>query len=153
MLREKTLVAAAHVKMSVKCVSLNCAAEISPPLNFVDWTKNYLGQGENYCFIMALDFLICMQTAFLSNSYENIILKAKQVICLESLYLKKDRSLSCQQDTENLSRVARAKSAFLKFVYSARAVHEREKITQKSGLHESRPRRQFKDCFGIFRFC
>ena len=63
---------------------------------------------------------------------------------------KNNRSPSCQQDTENLSRFARAKSAFLKFAYSARAVHEREKITQKSGLHESPPRRQFKD--GIFRF-
>ena len=95
---------------------------------------------------MALEFLSCMQTALLSASYENIILKAKQVICLESLYLKKNHSPSCQQDkqdTENLSRFARAKLAFLKFAYSARAVHEREKITQKSGLHESPPSRQF----------
>ena len=93
-----------------------------------------------------------MQTALLSATYDNVIFKAKQVICLESLYLKKNHSPSCQQDTENLSRFARAKSAFLKFAYSARAVHEREKITQKSGLHESPPRRQFKDCYGIFRF-
>ena len=39
---------------------------------------------------MALEFLSCVQTALLSLSYDNIILKAKQVICLESLYLKKD---------------------------------------------------------------
>ena len=93
-----------------------------------------------------------MQTALLSATYDDVIFKAKQVICLESLYLKKNHSPSCQQDTENLSRFARAKSAFLKFAYSARAVHEREKTTQKSGLHESPPRRQFKDCYGIFRF-
>ena len=67
-----------------------------------------------------------MQTALLSATYDNVIFKAKQVICLESLYLKKNHSPSCQQDPENLSRFARAKSAFLKFAYSARAVHERE---------------------------
>ena len=39
---------------------------------------------------MALQFLSCVQTALLSLSYDNIILKVKQVICLESLYLKKD---------------------------------------------------------------
>ena len=93
-----------------------------------------------------------MQTALLSVTYDNVIFRAKQVICLESLYLKKNHSPSCQQDTENLFRFARAKSAFLKFAYSARAVHEREKITQKSGLHESPPSRQFKDCYGILRF-
>ena len=93
-----------------------------------------------------------MQTALLSATYDNIIFKAKQVICLESLYLKKNHSPSCQRDTENLSRFARVKSAFLKFAYSTRAVHEREKITQKSGLHESPPKRQFRDCYGIFSF-
>ena len=30
-----------------------------------------------------------MQTALLSATYDNVIFKAKQVICLESLYLKK----------------------------------------------------------------
>ena len=39
---------------------------------------------------MALEFLSCVQTALLSAGYDNIILKVKQVICLESLYLKKD---------------------------------------------------------------
>ena len=31
-----------------------------------------------------------MQTALLSASYDNIILTAKRVICLQSMYLKKD---------------------------------------------------------------
>ena len=39
---------------------------------------------------MVLEFLSCVQTALLSAGYDNIILKVKQVICLESLYLKKD---------------------------------------------------------------
>ena len=39
---------------------------------------------------MALEFLSCVQTALLSASYDNIILTAKQVICLQSMYLKKD---------------------------------------------------------------
>ena len=52
--------------------------------------KYYLGLGENFCFKMALEFLSCVQTALLSASYDNIILKAKQVICLQSMYLKKD---------------------------------------------------------------
>ena len=34
---------------------------------------------------------------------------------------------------ENLARFARAKSAFGKFQYTARAVHEKENIIQKSG--------------------
>ena len=41
-------------------------------------------------FKMALEFLRCVQKALLSAGYEDIILKLKQVICLESLYLKKD---------------------------------------------------------------
>ena len=73
-----------------------------------------------------------MQTALLSASYDNIILKAKQIICLESLYLKKICSPSYQQDTTNLARFARAKSAFRKFEYSARTVHEKEKTMQCS---------------------
>ena len=38
---------------------------------------------------MTLEFLSCVQTALLSASYDNIILKVKQVICLENLSLKK----------------------------------------------------------------
>ena len=61
-----------------------------------------------------------MQTALLSASNDNVILKAKQIICLESLYLKKICSPSYQQDTTNPAQFARAKSAFRKFAYSAR---------------------------------
>ena len=62
-------------------MSINCTGEVGPPLNFVDWTmKNYLGQGENSCLKMALEFLSCVQTALLPASYDNIILKAKQDI-------------------------------------------------------------------------
>ena len=43
---------------------------------------------------------------------------------------------SQQQDTENLARFAHAKSAFRKFAQAARAVHEKENIMQKSGLHD-----------------
>ena len=42
---------------------------------------------------MALEFLSCvqcLQSALLSTGYYSIILKVKQVICLESLFLKKD---------------------------------------------------------------
>ncbi|XP_068689205.1 ATP-dependent DNA helicase RecQ-like [Montipora capricornis] len=39
---------------------------------------------------MALEFLRCVQKAPLSDGYDDIILKVKQVIYLESLYLKKD---------------------------------------------------------------
>ena len=39
---------------------------------------------------MALEFLSCVQSALLSTGYYSIILKIKQVICLESLFLKKD---------------------------------------------------------------
>jgi len=39
---------------------------------------------------VVLEFLSCLQTALLSAGYDDIILKVKQVICLESLYLKKD---------------------------------------------------------------
>ena len=39
---------------------------------------------------MVLGFLRCVQKALLSAGYDDIILKVKQVICLESLYLKKD---------------------------------------------------------------
>jgi len=39
---------------------------------------------------MALEFLSCVQEALLSAGYDNIVLQLKQVICLESLYLKKD---------------------------------------------------------------
>ena len=39
---------------------------------------------------MALTFLSRLQVALLSAGYTDIILKVKQVICLEALYLRKD---------------------------------------------------------------
>lgn len=55
-------------------------------------TKNYLGEGEIEAGFskMALEFLSCVQSALLSAGYENIILKVKQIQCMESIYLKKD---------------------------------------------------------------
>ena len=50
---------------------------------------------------------VCVQTVLLSASYDNIILKAKQVICLESLYLKKAFSRYVEKYTPlQLSRAA-----------------------------------------------
>ena len=40
---------------------------------------------------MAPEIVSCVQTELLSASYDNIILKAKQVYCLERFYLKKKR--------------------------------------------------------------
>jgi len=51
---------------------------------------------------------------------------------------------------ENLGRFVHANSAFRKFAHAARAVHEKGKIMQKSGLHEVSPRQKFKDCYVIF---
>ena len=79
---------------------------------------------------MALEFLSRVQTASLSASYYNIILKEKQVIFLESLSLRKVCSPSCQHDTKNSARFAHGKPAFGKFAYSARAVPEKEEIMQ-----------------------
>ena len=45
------------------------------PLNFVD----------NSCFKMARERLSCVQTALLLASYDNLFLKAKRVICSESM--------------------------------------------------------------------
>ena len=53
---------------------------------------------------------------------------------------KKICSPSCQPCS-----IALAKSAFRKLAHAARAVHEKEKIMQKSGLLEALPRRQFKE--------
>ena len=38
---------------------------------------------------MALELLSCVQSALISTGYNSIILKVKQVICLENLFLKK----------------------------------------------------------------
>ena len=50
----------------------------------------YLGWGENSCFKIAIEFPSSLQTALLSACYDKLILKAKQVVCLGNLYLKKD---------------------------------------------------------------
>ena len=119
----------------LKCVSIKCAAWVASPLNFFHRTiEYYLAKGENSCFKMPLEFLSCVQAAFVSasydrltsvrsalqkfnmSSYDNVILKAKQVICLRVCTWIKIRSPSCQQDTEKLARFARAKLDFRKFV-------------------------------------
>ena len=41
-------------------------------------------------FKMALQFLSCLQSALLSTGFDKIILKVKQVTCLENIYLKRD---------------------------------------------------------------
>ena len=130
----------------LKCVSIKCAAWVAPPLNFFHrTTKHCLGKGENSCFKMPLEFLSCVQAAFLSasydrltllpsalqkfniSSYDNIILKTQYVICLESLYLKKDSLAVLTTGYRKTCRFARAKSAFRKFAYSTRSVHERKR--------------------------
>ena len=127
---ERTLVAAGHVEMCAnKLRSRGRSSTKFCPLD----NEILSGVGTKFWFKIALEFLSCVQTALLSDSYDNIISKAKQVICT----WKKMCSPSCKQDTENLFLSARAKSAFCKFAYSARAVHEKVKITQKSGLHET----------------
>ena len=80
---------------------------------------------------MALQFLSCVQ-----ESYENIVLKAKQVICSENLYLKKHLLAILTTGYEKSRQFARAKPDFGKFAYSASAVHEKKKILQNSGLRE-----------------
>ena len=50
---------------------------------------------------MALEFLSCVQTALLSDSYDSY--DSYEVIFLERLYLQKGFCLpSCQQDMENI---------------------------------------------------
>ena len=80
---------------------------------------------------MALVFLSCVQTVLLSASYDNIILKAKQVICLETLHFKKGLLAILATGYENLARFERAKPAFSKFAYSARAVHEKKRSCKR----------------------
>ena len=79
------LVSDGHVEMCVNKLS----SGVAPLLNWMD-VEILSGVGEDSCFKMRLEFLSCVQTASLSACYDNIILKAKQIICLESLYLKKD---------------------------------------------------------------
>ena len=85
----KTLVAAGHVIIR----PFKTAGWVGTQANLVEGTKEYHpgeGEVEQLCFKMALEFLSCVQKALLSAGYDDITLKVKQVICLESLYLKKD---------------------------------------------------------------
>ena len=79
---------------------------------------------------MTPEFLSCVQTALLSASYDNIILKAKQIICLESLYLKKDLLAFLPTGYKKSRSICSCK--IRKFAYSAPPVHEKEKILQCS---------------------
>ena len=88
------------------------------------------GVGEDSCFKMRLEFLSCVQTASLSACYDNIILKAKQIICLESLYLKKDLLAFPPTGYKKSRSICSCK--IRKFAYSAPPVHEKEKILQCS---------------------
>ena len=67
------------------------AQRVGPQQNFADSTIQFcLGEGEtDPVFKMALSFLSDLQSA-LSAGYADVILKVKQVICLEALYLRKD---------------------------------------------------------------
>ena len=79
---------------------------------------------------MRLEFLSCVQTASLSACYDNIILQAKQIICLESLYLKKDLLAFLPTGYKKSRSICSCK--IRKFAYSAPPVHEKEKILQCS---------------------
>ena len=101
---------------------------------------------------MALEFLSCMQTTLLSASYDNTILKTKQVICLESLYLKKRTcSPSCQQDKENLSRISFSKICIPRTCNSWKG-KDNAKVRFTWSATQNVPRRQFKECYGKERF-
>ena len=63
---------------------------------------------------MAFEFLSCVQTGLLSASYGNFILKAKRLICLESLYLKK----ICQQDSHRSQKTWKVME-FKDFIFQA----------------------------------
>ena len=68
------------------------AQRVGPQQNFADSTIQFcLGEREtDPVFKMALSFLSDLQSALLSAGYVDVILKVKQVICLEALYLRKD---------------------------------------------------------------
>ena len=52
---------------------------------------------------MAPEFVSCVQTALLSDSYDHFFFEGKRGYFLERLYLQKGFCLpSCQQDMENI---------------------------------------------------
>lgn len=96
--------------------------------------KYYLKWGENSCLKMELEFLSCVYTTSLSASYANIILWVKGYLFIE--FVRNDLLAILPMDTRNLALFTRVKSAFRKFAFSTRAVHQKEKIMPNSGLHE-----------------
>ena len=97
LLRERNLVPAGHVEMCVN--KLRSRGKSSTKFCRLD-DGIPSGLGKNSCFKLAIEFLRSLQTALLSACSDEIILKAKQVICLGNLYLKKTCSSFCQQDTQ-----------------------------------------------------
>ena len=85
-LLERTLVAAGHVEMCVN--KLRSRGRSSNKFCRLD-DEIPPGVGRKFLLENALELLSCVQTASLSASYHNIILKEKQVTFLESLSLKK----------------------------------------------------------------
>ena len=85
---------------------------------------------------MTLNFLSWVQTALLSATYDNTILKTKQVIYLESLYGKKFARGSAPTGYEK--SFARAKSGF---AYTPRVQFMKNKVGFITRV--APPRRQF----------
>ena len=67
------------------------AQRVGPQQNFADSTVEFcLGERKtDPVFKMALSFLSDLQSALLSAGYADVILKVKQVICLEAVFLFK----------------------------------------------------------------
>ena len=84
------------------------------------------------------------------SSYDNVILKAKQVISLESFYLKEDSIAVLPTGYGKTSSICTCKISFSYICLLHTCSLEKEKIMQKSGLYETPPRRQFKDYFCYF---
>ena len=117
LLRERNMVAAGHVEMCVNI--LRRRGKSSTKLCRLN-DGILSGVGENSCFKIAIEFPSSLQTALLSACYDKLILKAKQVICLGNLYLKKDLLFVLPTGYWYLSWFASAKSAVRKFAYILR---------------------------------
>ena len=92
-------------------MSINCATGVGPLLNFDEWTMEYfLGWGENSYFMMALEFLSCLQTALLSANYDNILVVCSHIVCIKALKKFQVRVAGChkflppRQEKINFSR-------------------------------------------------
>ena len=72
--------------------------------------ETFLSRAGRNCvclFKMALTFLSRLQVALLSVGYTDIILKVKQVICLEAMYLKKRSSGSASNRIRKIASFSR----------------------------------------------